>query len=95
MRRGTRLQQMITGAVVFVLLFMLMSDRLAAQSSCANCIKAAQDEYTACINEAISVDDKNGCEEKWDAQMKTCESGECAAERQDLETKPDVQQETR
>lgn len=95
MRRGTRLQQVITGAVLFVLFFMLMSDPLAAESSCADCIKAAQDGYMTCINEAISVDDKIGCEEKRDAQMKTCESGECAAERQDLETKPEVRQETR
>lgn len=95
MRRGTRLQQVITGAVVLVLLFMLVSDPLASQSSCEDCIKVAQDEYKSCLNEAISVDDKNGCEEKRDAQMKTCESGECTAERQDRQTNPDVRQETR
>jgi len=66
-------------------LLWLLAGPAEAASPCADCVKAAEDDLKACLNNAISVDDKNACEEKRETQMKRCEGGECTAERLDRE----------
>ena len=83
-------------AALFVLLpIMLASHPVASQTPCQDCINAAQNEYRPCLTEAISVDDKNACEVKREAQIKAYEDGVYGAERQDRETKQDVPKENR
>ena len=62
--------------------FILVSSPVSAQSSCAECIKAAQDELKDCLDHAISVDDKNACEENREKGMRACEDKDCMAERE-------------
>lgn len=51
--------------LAFSLLFLLMRASLvSAQSPCSECFNAVQEELRACLANAISVDDKNTCEEK-------------------------------
>ncbi len=61
----------------------------AAQSPCAECIKAAQELLKNCLANAISVDDKNTCEENREEGMKVCEDRECTAEREAKESQKD------
>jgi hypothetical protein len=51
------------------------------QSLCLKCLKAAQDEVKACLDEAISHEDKASCAERKEARTKACEEGECKIER--------------
>lgn len=51
------------------------------QSLCVQCLKAAQDELTKCLDEAISHEDKTSCAEKKEVRMQACEGGECKIER--------------
>ena len=62
--------------------FIVASSPVSAQSPCAECIKAAQEELRECLGNAISVDDKNACEETREAGMRACEDKECTAERE-------------
>jgi hypothetical protein len=61
-----------------------------AQSPCLECLKAADQEFKACIENAISVEDKNSCEDKQEEQAKRCENSECKVERENRETSSDV-----
>jgi hypothetical protein len=45
---------------------------LFAETSCAECIEAAQEALRNCLADAISVDDKNDCEENREEGMKAC-----------------------
>jgi hypothetical protein len=38
-----------------------------------------------CLDHAISVDDKNTCEENREKEMRACEDKDCMAERQSKE----------
>ena len=51
------------------------------QSLCLKCLKAAQDEVKACLDEAISHEDKTACAERKEARTRACEEGECKIER--------------
>jgi hypothetical protein len=62
--------------------FILASSPLSAQSPCAECIQAAQDQLKDCLDNAMSVDDKNACEENREKGMRACEDKECTAERE-------------
>jgi hypothetical protein len=64
---------------LFPLLF--LSAPVYAQSPCAECFKAAQEELKKCLANAISQEDKNACAENQQAQMKVCENGDCRIER--------------
>lgn len=64
---------------LFLLLF--RGTPVYAQSSCAECFEAAQEELKDCLADAISEEDKISCEEKQQAQMKDCENGDCKIER--------------
>jgi len=72
----------VLGLAVLLLLF---ADSALAASPCADCIQVAEKDLRSCLDNAISVDDKNECEEKREAQMKSCEGGECTAERLERE----------
>ncbi|HEX5551563.1 MAG TPA: hypothetical protein VFX36_12045 [Nitrospira sp.] len=70
-----------------LVLVIMTSSTVSAQSPCAECIKAAQEELKNCLDNAISVDDKNACEEKREEGMRVCEDKECTAEREAKESK--------
>ncbi len=53
-----------------------------AQSLCAKCINAAQEEVKKCLDGAISQEDKKSCQEKQETRTKTCSDGECKIERE-------------
>lgn len=61
-----------------------------AQNPCIDCLKAAQEQLTQCLGNAISQEDKKSCAEKQQAKSKTCESGECEIERTKTQNKNDV-----
>lgn len=65
--------------------FILASSPVSAQSPCTECIKAAQEEWKGCLDQAISVDDKNACEENREKGMRACEDKDCMAERDSTE----------
>ncbi len=69
----------------FVFLLVLFTAPASAASPFADCVKAAEQDLKACLDNAISIDDKNTCEEKREEQMKRCAGGECTAERLDRE----------
>lgn len=73
----------------FLILVTLSSTPVIAESPCAECIQAAQEELRNCLGNAISVDDKNTCEEKRAEGMKACEDRECTAEREARESQKD------
>ena len=70
-----------------IVLVILASSPVSAQSSCAECIKAVQEELRTCLDNAISVDDKNTCAENREEGMRACEDKECTAEREAKESK--------
>src|SRR5262245_12219631 len=73
----------------FLILGTLASPPVSAESPCAECIQAAQKELRDCLDNAISVDDKNTCEEKREEGMKACEDKECTVERETRESQKD------
>jgi hypothetical protein len=75
--------------VGFLMLVTLPSPSVFAESPCAECIKTAQEALKSCLANAISVDDKNSCEENREEGMKACEDRECTAEREAKESQKD------
>jgi len=68
--------------LAFVLFLSLFLDvPVYAQSHCAECLKAAQEELKQCLDNAISEEDKISCDQSHQAQTKVCENGECEIER--------------
>ncbi len=68
--------------LAFVLFMVLFLDiPVYAQSRCAECLKAAQEELKQCLDNAISEEDKSSCDQSQQAQTKVCENGECEIER--------------
>lgn len=78
----------ILGLLLVLLLF--AGPPVYAQSLCLECLKAAEKELKTCLENAISVEDKNSCAEKQEEQLKTCEDSECKVERETHETSIDV-----
>ena len=76
-------------SVGFLMLVTLSSPPLFAESPCAECIRTAQEALKHCLANAISVDDKNTCEENREEGMKACEDRECTAERETRESQRD------
>lgn len=73
--------------LAFLLMFLVMlASPVSAQSPCAECFNAVQEELKACLANAISVDDKNTCEENRDEQMKACKEKDCTVERESKES---------
>lgn len=66
-------------SALFPLLF--LGSPISAQSFCADCLKAAQDQLKQCLESAISAEDKKSCLERQEAKAKTCETGVCKMER--------------
>lgn len=69
-------------------LFLLMAigSSVRAQSPCLECLKATQEELKKCLNNAISQEDKNSCEDKQKEGAAVCENGECRVEREKKDT---------
>lgn len=65
------------------------------QTPCLECLKAAEAELKTCIENAISVEDKNSCEDNREEQEKTCENSECKVERDNPEAGTDVRSQER
>jgi hypothetical protein len=76
--------RLTVGSLAFVI---LTSSPVSPESLCAECLKSAQEELSGCLENAISVDDKNTCEENRQERMKACEDKECTAEREAKESK--------
>ena len=84
---GVPMNARCTGGVL--ILVTLSSPPVFAESPCAECIKTAQEALKNCLANAISVDDKNTCEENREEGMKACEDRECTAEREAKESQKD------
>ena len=61
--------------------FLFLGSPVSAQSLCADCLKASQDQLKQCLESAISAEDKKSCLERQEAKAKTCETGACKIER--------------
>ena len=64
--------------------------RAYGETPCLECLKTADEELKTCMENAISVEDKNSCEDKQEEQVKTCEKSECPVERETRETGADA-----
>ena len=78
----------ILAFALFPLLF--LSPPVYAQSLCADCLKAAQEQLKKCLENAISAEDKKSCTERQQAKTKTCENGACKIERDNSTNRNDV-----
>jgi hypothetical protein len=56
-----------------------------AQSPCAECLTATEEELKKCLDNAISAGDKISCDESRQARMKVCVNGACKIERDERE----------
>ena len=70
-----------------LLFFVMLASPVSAQSPCSECFNTVQEKLKACLANAISVDDKNTCEENRDEQMKVCKEKDCTAERESKESR--------
>ena len=64
--------------------------RAYGETPCLECLKAADEELKTCMENAISVEDKNSCEDKQEEQLKGCENNECKVERDTRDTGTDT-----
>jgi len=73
-------------------LFLLIAigSSVHAQSPCLECLKATQEELKKCLNNAISQEDKNACEDKQKEGVTVCENGKCRIEREKKDTSREV-----
>ncbi len=78
----------ILAFALFPLLF--LGPPVYAQSLCADCLKAAQEQLKQCLENAISAEDKKSCTERQQAKAKTCENGACKIERDNSTNRNDV-----
>lgn len=77
--------------LVFALFpFLFLGAPVYAQSLCADCLKAAQEQLKQCLESAISAEDKKSCTERQQAKTKTCENGACKIERDNSTHRNDV-----
>jgi hypothetical protein len=53
-----------------------------AQSPCSECLRATQEELKKCLDNAISQEDKNSCEDKQKEGVRVCQNGKCKIERE-------------
>ena len=69
---------------------MLLGTPGYAQNPCVDCLKAAQEQLSQCLSNAISQEDKKSCVERRQEKSKTCDSSECVIERAKIPNKNDV-----
>lgn len=72
-------------AFAWLLVQLLFAGPVYAESGWSECLKAADKEFRVCIENAISVEDKDSCEDKQEEQGKRCENSECKVERENRE----------
>jgi hypothetical protein len=75
---------------MFFVPLLLAGSPVYGQTPCLECLNAAEVELKTCIENAISVEDKNSCEDNRKEQQKTCEDSQCKVEREHPETRTDV-----
>ena len=80
----------MTAALTWLLVPLLFAGPAYAESGCSECLKAADGELRVCLENAISVEDKNSCEDKQEDQSKMCENHECRVERESREKNVEV-----
>ena len=61
-----------------------------AQNPCVDCLTAADEKLKTCLENAISVEDKNSCGDNQEEQVKKCEDRECRVERESHEKSVEV-----
>jgi hypothetical protein len=77
----------MTVRLVFVLCALVFLEApVQAQTSCADCLNAADAEARKCFGNAISANDKVACLENREAQARVCRNGECQIEREERVT---------
>lgn len=66
-------------------LLMFLGAPLYAQSPCAECLTAAEENLKKCLDNAISAGDKISCDDSRQARMKACVNSVCKIERDERE----------
>lgn len=77
-------------AFAWLLVPLLCAGPVYAVGGCSECLKAADEELRVCLENAISVEDKNSCQDKQEEQAKRCENSECKVERDNREASRDA-----
>ena len=72
----------LTFALFFLLLLGLP---VSAESTCMECLKAAQEELIHCRHNAISEEDTLACDERQHEQAMACENGKRTVEGEERE----------
>jgi len=67
-------------------LLLFLGSPAHAQSPCAECLKAAEENLKTCLADTISVDDQISCEDDREEQLKACEDDVCKIERENRDT---------
>jgi len=71
---------------VFVLFpLLLLGAPIYAQSPCAECLTAVEENLNKCLANAISAGDKISCDDSRQARMKACVNSVCKIERDERE----------
>ncbi len=78
---------MTFGLWLSLLLLMLVVRPAHAADPCLDCLKAAEDEWRACLQQAISVEDKMACEDRQEEQARRCDQETCRLEREETDKK--------
>ncbi len=74
-----------------LVLLLVPSSPLSAQTPCADCFDAAEAESRKCFGNAISADDKSGCLETRQTRMKNCNEDLCKEVREEHTTATEPQ----
>lgn len=66
-----------------LLLLLVLPPPAHAADPCLDCLKAAKEEWRACLQQAISVEDQLACEDRQEERAKRCDREICRIERED------------
>ncbi len=70
-----------------LLLFILFTLPVQAQTPCSDCFYAAEEEARKCLDNAISAGDRNDCLENRRVRLKACSDNQCQTVREEMVTK--------
>ncbi len=73
----------MTKWIVAFMCLWLVTTPLHAQSLCADCLHAADQEMRQCLNNAIGPNERVACLDTQQAQMSACSNNECKVEREE------------
>ena len=77
--------------VLALLPLLFLGSPLYAQSSCSECLTAAEEGLRKCLDNAYSADDKISCDDGHQADAKACTNRECKIEREKGESRNEQQ----